>query len=205
MTIRRTAIWTIAGVAALLLISCGGGAPEATVEAETPISATETLSAATASPAPISEATDEPTAVVPATSPPIGSDAQMEISGFEQIALNAGLSTYSGHSCLYTPVGCACELPELVQSQFEYDDTADELVFTLVGDGYQTVWHMTHIGVNKWIRSEPIVSAANGEQTGEARVLVSFDEEGYIMTYLFDDFNAGIVTCPDVPFTRVGG
>jgi hypothetical protein len=189
------------GLAALLVTGCAGAAtatPEAAVDSPPP---TITASPPPATEAPPSEAA--PTAVVPATSPPLGADAPLELSGFELMALDTGLATYSGYECLYTPAGCACELPRLIQSQFEYDEAEDSMVMTVVGEGYQFRWNLTHNGVNKWTYSLPIYT--NQDQTGEARVLISFDDEGYVMTYLFDDYDTGIVTCPDVNFSRVQG
>jgi hypothetical protein len=200
MTIRRTTVWILIGLAALLVIGCAGAVTAKPEAATNPPEAT-----ITASPPSETEAapTEAPTAIIPATSPPLGADAPLELSGFEMIALDTGLATYSGYECLYTPAGCACEVPELIQSQFDYDEEADSIAMTVVGEGYQFRWNLTHNGVNKWTYSLPMYN--NQDQIGEARVLISFDDEGYVMTYLFDDYASGIVTCPDVNFSRVPG
>ncbi len=123
------------------------------------------------------------------------------MTGYELIASRVGEAIYSGYVCTIAPVGCACEIPILQRVVFTFSDQ-DSLLYTFAGDGFSAEWAMDRVGANQWSYTIPVYDNA-GDFQGAFFTLLTFTQDGYILTQGADLQEGGLVSCPDVNFRRM--
>ncbi len=168
----------------------------------------DALSAPTASPPPSPWPTYTPGGAqepAPAPNPASLPDVPYDMTGYEIIAANVGSAVYSGYSCVWSPVGCACELPLLLEATFTFTPEG-RLHYFFKGDDFQALWEMERAAPNQWLYKTDIQSEEqDNRKIGEGLTLLSFTQDGYVITQMVDLYEQGIVTCPDVTFQRLMG
>jgi hypothetical protein len=135
------------------------------------------------------------------TSDPTREGLPIDVTGYELIATSLGEAVYSGYACTIAPVGCACEEPVIQKASFAFVSEG-QMSYTFSGSGYGSEWLMTRIGRNQWSYTIPMYRQ-DGTFEGAFFVLLTFTEDGFIITQGADLDEGGMVACPDVYFRRL--
>lgn len=189
-TSRRAAVF-IATLIAGLIAGCG------------PATSTPSVNAPTAIPLATVPNIPVPTGLPEASLDPALAGFPPDITGFELIALRAGPAYYSGYNCTITPLGCACETPVIHQVTFNITQD-NHLSYVFAGDGYSAEWLMDDLGPNEWGYTFAFnYETEAGQVLGAIFALMTFTEDGYVLTQGANLDAGGIVTCPDIHFRRI--
>lgn len=189
---------------AVVMASCGGkvspealtGDPSSSPEAPSP---TATATVAVPPTVPPAATSTEPAA--PPTSAPALEGLPIDVTGYELIAIRIGEAVYSGYACTIAPVGCACDQPVIQRASFEFVSEGT-MLYKFMGSGYGAEWQMDRIGPNQWSYTIAMYDQG-GQFEGAFFVLVTFAEDGFIITQGADLDEGGMIACPDVFFRRM--
>ncbi len=115
-----------------------------------------------------------------------------------------GEASYSGYACVTTPLACACDSPLIQKAKFVFTpDNRLAYDFAPVG-GASSEWLLDHAGVNQWSYASPLRDKSGNTQA-VAMFLLSFTQDGYVLTQVTNMSTGEVVSCPDVNFRRLVG
>lgn len=128
-------------------------------------------------------------------------DRPIDVAGYELVAIGAGESVYSGYTCTIAPVGCACDQPLVQRATFEFVNETT-MRYTFSGGGFGSEWLLARLAPNQWGYEIGMVDD-EGVEEGVYFVLLTFTEDGFIITQGANLDEGGMIACPDVYFRRV--
>lgn len=136
------------------------------------------------------------------TGQPSGGNLPANLSGYELLANSTGEASYSGYACVMAPVGCACDQPIIQRVRFNFTANNKLLYEFRAGSQPASTWELGHAGVNQWDYRAPI-KGDDGSTQAYFLALITFTQEGYLVTQAANMASGAIVQCPDVVFHRL--